>query len=270
MPFITVGRENSGDIKLYYEDHGAGRPVVLIHGWPLSGAAWEKQVPALLAADCRVIAYDRRGFGHSSQPAFGYDYETFTNDLHTLLTELNLRDVILVGHSMGTGEVARYLGRHGAERVSGAVAVSTLGPHLQGVNPAEIQAALAADRPAFLRSFLETFYNFDVTRGKLVSDQAFQQSWSLGVIASPIGTRACVDAWVTDFRKDVGRIATTNVPFTIVHGDADRVLPFAACAEPLHRALPRSKLVVIEGGSHGIAWTHANLVNGEILAMLRR
>jgi non-heme chloroperoxidase len=278
MPFIGVAKENSGEIKLYYEDHGAGRPVVLVHGWPLSGAAWEKQVPALLDHGCRVIFYDRRGFGHSSRPASGYDYDTFVKDLDGLLTKLDLRDVTLVGHSMGTGEVAHYLGKYGGERISGAVVVSTFGPHLpkgpdnpNGVPAAEldkIKAAIAADRPALIRGFLENFYNFDVTKGKLVSEDAFMNSWSIGVSAAPIATYACVDTWATDFRADLPKIAATGVPFTIVHGDADRILPYKACAVPMKEALPKAKLVTIEGGSHGISWTHADKVNAAILEVL--
>ena len=216
MPFVTVGQENSGNIDLYYEDLGSGQPVVLIHGWPLSGASWEKQAAALLAAGHRVIAYDRRGFGRSSQPSTGYDYDTFAEDLNKLLTKLNLRDVALVGFSMGGGEVARYLGTNGSQRVSKAVFIASVPPYLiktsdnpEGVdgNVFEgIKKAIIADRPAFLSAFLANFYNVDVLKGKGISDEAVQASWNVGVGASAKGTLDCVSAWVTDFRNDLPRI----------------------------------------------------------------
>src|SRR5438552_3697269 len=181
MSTITVGKENSTSIDLYYEDHGSGRPVVLIHGWPLSGASWEKQLPVLLAAGYRVITYDRRGFGRSSQPTTGYNYDTFAEDLHQVVTTLALRHLALVGFSMGGGEVARYLGTHGSENVSKAVFIASVPPFLlktadnpEGVDGSVfvgIEKAIAADRPAFLSAFLKDFYNVDVLGGKLISDQ---------------------------------------------------------------------------------------------------
>ncbi len=182
MPYITVGKENSGNIDLYYEDHGTGKPVVLIHGFPLSGASWEKQVQPLINAGYRVVTYDRRGFGNSSKPASGYNYDTFTADLRTLMTKLDLRDATLVGFSMGGGEVARYLGVFGSDRVSRAVFVSAIPPYLLKApdNPMGVdrslfegfQQAIIADRPAFLTGFFQTFYNLDVLKDKLISDQA--------------------------------------------------------------------------------------------------
>lgn len=213
MNYINAGKENSGNIDLYYEDHGKGQPVVLIHGWPLSGASWEKQVPVLLEAGYRVITYDRRGFGHSSQPASGYNYDTLAEDLHKLITKLELRDVALVGFSMGGGEVARYFGLYGNERVSKAVFMAAIPPFLLKTadNPAGvdggvfegIKKAIAADRPAFLSGFLSNFYNVDVLGGKQISDEVVRLSWNVAAGASPRGTLDCVQAWLTDFRKDL-------------------------------------------------------------------
>ncbi|MGO9018963.1 MAG: alpha/beta fold hydrolase [Syntrophobacteraceae bacterium] len=275
MSFINVGKENSGSIDLYYEDHGAGKPVVLIHGWPLSGASWEKQVPALLSEGYRVITYDRRGFGNSSKPAYGYDYDTLAEDLHKLITKLDLRDVALVGFSMGGGEVARYLGTYGSERVEKAAFLSSIPPFLlktpdnpEGVDGSifdGIAKAIAADRPAFLCQFLSDFYNVDVLRGKLISDQVVQYSWAVAAGASPKGTLDCVSAWLTDFREDLKRI---DVPTLVVHGDADRILPFAATGKRTPEFVERSRLVVVEGGPHGLTWTHAEKVNRELLDFL--
>src|ERR687895_509411 len=232
MATITVGKENSTSIELYYEDHGSGLPVVLIHGWPLSGASWEKQTAALLAAGHRVITYDRRGFGRSSKTGVGYTYDTFAADLDKLLKKLDLKKVALVGFSMGTGEVTRYLGKYGSKRVRKAVLIGTLGPFLvkaadnpEGVDAsvfAGIKAALKADRPAFLMEFLRNFYSYDRTGGKLVSERVLEDNWNVAVGASAIGTLACVDAWIEDFRKDIAR---NDVPTLILHGDDDRILP---------------------------------------------
>ena len=211
MPFVKVDQENSGPVELYYEDHGEGKPVVLIHGYPLSGASWEKQVPVLLQAGRRVITYDRRGFGRSSQPAKGYDYDTFAQDLDKLVTALDLRDVALVGFSMGGGEVARYLGAYGSKRVSKAVFISSVPPFLlktpdnaEGIDAsvfAGIEKAVAADRYAFFTEFFKNFYNTDVLLGKRVSEQAVQGSWNVAAGASAAASLACVPAWHTDFRK---------------------------------------------------------------------
>ncbi len=271
MSMITVGQENSAPIELYYEDHGTGAPVVLVHGWPLSGASWEKQVAALLAAGRRVITYDRRGFGRSSRPSVGYDYDTFADDLNALVTKLDLRDCSLVGFSMGGGEVARYLGKYGSERVSRACFISAITPFLLKTteNPGGvdgsvfegIQKAITADRPAFLTKFLGDFYNVDILGNTLISGPAVQASWSVAVHASPKGTLDCVSAWLTDFRKDLARI---DIPTLIIHGDADRILPMAATAVPLSKLLAGSRLVQVQGGPHGILWTHADQVSKEL------
>ena len=272
---IKVGKENSTDIHLFYEDHGSGRPVVLIHGWPLSGRSWEKQKRALLPAGYSFITYDRRGFGDSSQPAFGYDYDTLAEDLHKLMTQLDLRDAALVGFSMGGGEVARYLGTYGSERVSKAVFISAVPPFLlktpenpDGVDSSVfegIREAILADRPAFLSAFLADFYNFDVLGGKLVSDQVVQSNWNVAVGASPKGTLDCVSAWGTDFRQDLVKI---NVPTLVIHGDADRILPLAATGPRTHAMVKGSRLVIVEGGPHGLIWTHAAQVNQALLGFL--
>ena len=277
MPCINVGEENSGSIDLYYEDLGTGKPVVLIHGWPLSGASWEKQVSALLAAGHRVITYDRRGFGQSGKPATGYDYDTFALDLHKLVTKLDLRHVTLVGFSMGGGEVARYLGRYGSERVSKAVFISSVPPFLlktadnpEGMDGSVfegIRKAIAADRPAFLSGFLADFYNVDHLGGKRISDQVVQYNWNVAVGASAKATLDCVPTWGTDFRKDLTRI---DVPTLVIHGDADRILPMAATGIRTHKAVKGAHLVVVEGGPHGLIWTHAEDVNYELVEFIGR
>lgn len=272
---IRVGQENSMPIELYYEDRGTGSPVVLIHGWPLSSASWEKQTAALLAAGHRVITYDRRGFGRSSQPSIGYNYDTFADDLNTVLTTLNLTNVDLVGFSMGTGEVTRYIGKYGTKRVRRAVLIGTLGPYLvkaadnpEGVDASVFEgnkAAIKADRPAFLLDFLHNFYNYDVTGGKLVSEHVVQDNWNVGVGASAIGLLACVDAWIEDFRKDIAR---NDVPTLILHGDADRILPPDATSRRQAKMLKNVKFVELPGGPHGVLWTHADQVNRELVSFL--
>jgi len=232
MPYVTVGRENSGDINLYYEDHGSGRPVVLIHGFPLNSASWEKQTQVLLDAGCRVISYDRRGFGNSSQPTIGYDYTTFTKDLHLLITSLGLRDIVLVDFSIGGGEVARYIGSHGTSRVAKAVFVSAVTPYLlkapdnpEGVDKAVfdgIQMGIIADWPVFLTQFFQNFYNLDTFGGNRISDEGVRLSWNVAARASPKGTYDCISSWLTDFRQDLARI---DIPTLVVHGDADRTCP---------------------------------------------
>jgi non-heme chloroperoxidase len=276
MGYISVGKEHSASIDLYYEDHGSGTPVVLIHGFPLSGAAWEKEVTALLQAGYRTITYDRRGFGQSSHPASGYDYDTFAADLHTLLTQLDLRDVVLVGHSMGTGEVTRYLGKYGSGRVQKAVVVAPIPPYLlksadnpQGVDRSVIDStvrSIVADRFAYLSAFLHDFYNLDVTLGKGVSDEVVRANFTVAAGASAQATAACPPTWLTDFRSDLPRI---DVPLLIIQGNADRILPFPATGKRLHAAVAGSRLVELPGAPHGIPWTHATEINRAVLDFLR-
>jgi len=275
MPYFKVGQENSGSIELYYEDHGAGQPVVLIHGYPLSGRAWDKQVPELLDDGRRVITYDRRGFGKSSQPARGYDYDTFAADLHALLEALDLRDVALVGHSMGTGEVTRYLGRYGSQRIARGVLISPIPPFLLRTpdNPEGLPASLfdgfvqtaRQDGPAWMKGFLDSFYNTDVFLGSLVSEHAYQASWNIAVSASANAAVACIPTWETDFRQDLAKI---DVPMLVIHGDDDRVLPFPSTAQRLPGLIADLQTVVIDGGPHAIAWTHADQVNSALLKFL--
>jgi pimeloyl-ACP methyl ester carboxylesterase len=276
MPYVSVGDENSASIDLYYEDHGSGPPVVLIHGYPLSGRAWDKQLPVLLAAGRRVITYDRRGFGKSSQPALGYDYDTFASDLAALMDKLDLKDAIIVGHSMGTGEVTRYLGSHGSARVAKGVLMSPIPPFLLQAddNPEGLPGSLfdgfvkeaEADTPAWMKGFVDNFYNFDQLRGTLVSDQAWQASFDLALAMSAIAAVACIPTWETDFRADLAKI---DVPIMVIDGDADRVLPYEKTGKRLPGLLKDVQLVTIEGGPHGIAWTHTSQVNEALLQFMR-
>ncbi len=275
MPYMTVGQENSGPIELYFEDHGSGAPVVLIHGYPLSGRAWDKQVPVLIDDGRRVITYDRRGFGKSSQPTIGYDYDTFAADLHALMEGLDLRDVTLVGHSMGTGEVTRYLGSYGSARVAKGVLVSPIPPFLlqTGDNPEGIPASMfdgfiqaaRADAPAWMKGFLDNFYNIDKFRGTLVSDQAYQASWNIASSASATAAVACIPTWETDFRADVARL---DVPMLVIQGDDDRVLPYPKTGQRLPGMIKDLQMVVIDGGPHAISWTHADQVNAALLKFM--
>jgi non-heme chloroperoxidase len=275
MPYVTVGEENSANIDLYYEDHGSGRPVVLIHGYPLSGASWEKQVPVLLNAGHRVITYDRRGFGRSAQPTIGYDYDTFAADLHRLLTHLELQDFSLVGFSMGAGEVARYIGKHGSKGVSRAVFIGGVPPFLlkKADNPEGVDAevfegikkAVAADRYAFFTEFFRNFFNSDVLLGRLVSEQAIQACWNLAAGASATASLACVPTWHEDFRDDLARV---DVPALVIHGDADRIVPLAASGQRTAKLIRGARLSVVKDGPHCITWTHADEVNRELLEFL--
>ena len=275
MPYIPVGKENSGNIDLSYEDHGSGKPVVLIHGYPLSGASWEKQVPVLLEAGHRVITYDRRGFGKSSQPTTGYNYDTFAEDLHKLVTQLGLRDFALVGFSMGGGEVARYLGKYGSKGVSKAVIISGVPPFLlkmpdnpEGVDGSVfegIKKAIVADRYAFFTDFFKNFYNTDLLLGKRVSEQAVQASWNIGAGASATASLACVPTWHEDFRNDLSRV---DVPTLVIHGDADRILPIAASGLRTAKLIKGARLLVVKDGPHCITWTHPEQVNGGLLEFL--
>ena len=275
MPFITVGKENSGNIDLYYEDHGSGRPVILIHGYPLSGASWEKQTAALLAAGHRVITYDRRGFGKSSQPTTGYNYDAFADDLHEIVTKLEVRDFALCGFSMGGGEVARYFGRHGSKGVSKAVFIASVPPFLlktsdnpEGVDGSVfegIEKAVAADRYAFFGEFFKNFYNTDLLLGKRVSEQVVQASWNIAAGASAFASIACVPTWHEDFRQDLTRI---DVPSLVLHGDADRIVPSSASGLRTAKLVNGARLHVVKDGPHCITWTHADEVNRELVSFL--
>lgn len=275
MPYVTVGKENSADIELYYEDHGSGKPVVLIHGYPLSGASWEKQVPALLDAGYRVITYDRRGFGKSSQPTEGYNYDTFATDLHTLITHLRLEDFSLVGFSMGGGEIARYFGKYGPIGASKAVIIGGIPPFLlktgdnrDGVDGAVfegIKKAVAKDRYAFFTEFFNNFFNTDQLLGKRVSEEVVRASWNLAAGASATASLACVSTWYEDFRQDLQRM---DVPTLVIHGDSDRIVPLEASGQRTAKLIKGARLVVVKGGPHCIPWTHAEEVTSELVGFL--
>jgi non-heme chloroperoxidase len=275
MPRITVGTENDAPIEIHYEDHGSGRPIVLVHGYPLDGNSWERQERVLLAAGYRVISYDRRGFGRSSQPTVGYDYDTFAADLNALLDELALDDVVLGGFSMGSGEVTRYLGKYGSGRVRKAALLGVIPPFLlktddnpEGVDGQvfeDIKAAIVKDRYAYFKDFFDNFYNVDELAPDRISEQALQASFNVAAGASPYASYACVDTWLTDFRDDLPKI---DVPTLVVHGTEDRILPYSATAERLPGLIADLKFVTVEGGPHNIAWTHPDEVNNALLEFL--
>jgi len=275
MPYVKVGEENSGSIDLYYEDHGSGAPIVLIHGYPLSGRAWDKQLPPLLEDGRRVITYDRRGFGKSSQPVTGYDYDTFADDLGALMKALNLHDATLVGHSMGTGEVTRYIARYGSDRVAKGVLISPIPPFLlqTGDNPDGLPGTLfdgfmhdaRQDAPAWMKSFLDNFFNIDKFRGTLVSDQYYQYCWNLAASASATAAAACIPTWETDFRADLPKL---DVPMLVIQGDDDRVLPYPKTGLRLPGMIKDLQMDVIEQGPHAICWTHADQVNSALLKFM--
>ncbi|WP_114561280.1 alpha/beta fold hydrolase [Desertihabitans aurantiacus] len=278
MGQIRVGTENSTPVELYYEDQGAGQPVVLIHGYPLSGHSWELQTRELLAAGYRVITYDRRGFGRSSKVGTGYDYDTFAADLDTLLRTLDLRDVVLVGFSMGTGELARYLARYGADRVAKLAFLASLEPFLLGGedNPEGvgqdvfdgITAAALADRYAWFTDFFANFYNLDETLGSRISQAAVDASWAVAITSAPVAASAVVPAWLEDFRADVEAVRASGRPALILHGTADRILPVDATARRFRQLLPEATYVEVEGAPHGLLWTHRDEVNRALLGLL--
>lgn len=275
MGFVKVGTENSTDIELYYEDHGEGQPVILIHGYPLDVTSWDKQTAALLKAGCRVIAYDRRGFGKSSQPTSGYNFDTLADDLRALITTLKLDDVAIVGFSMGGGEVARYIGKFGSAGIRKAAIVSGVVPYLlkapdnpEGLDKAifdGIGAAVQKDRFAFFREFFGNFYNADETRGKRISQEAIDASWGVAAGCSATAALESVAAWYEDFRKDLERI---DIPTLVMHGDADRILPIAATGNRTSKLITGAEYVVIKGAPHGMLFTHADQVNDALVKFL--
>jgi non-heme chloroperoxidase len=275
MATVTVGQENSTPIELYYEDHGEGAPVVLIHGWPLDSRSWEPQVHALIEAGNRVITYDRRGFGRSSRPTAGYDFDTLADDVHKLLTALDLSDATLIGFSLGTGELARYVGTHGTGRLKSCVFIESLAPSFAksaanpyGVDEAgvkDVQQAILDDRFAWLTGLLGDFLNLDDYLGKRVSEEVVRNSWNAGAEASPWATWACVPGWLDDFGEDIKRI---DVPTLIMHGTADRILSIDGQGRLLHAALPDARYIEVEGGPHVMCVTHAEEVNRELLAFV--
>jgi non-heme chloroperoxidase len=275
MSQITVGHENTEDINLHYTDRGTGQPVVLIHGYPLDGASWEKQEERLLDAGYRVITYDRRGFGASSKPSTGYDYDTFADDLDKVLTTLDLTDAVLVGFSMGTGEVARYLARHGSNRVAKAVFLASLEPYLiktadnpTGLDQSVFDGILAtakSDRYAWFTQFYDNFYNLDENLGTRISEEAVRNSWNVAAGAGARASWAVVPTWGTDFRADIQKI---DVPALIAHGTADRILPIDATGREFAKRLPNARYVEIDGAPHGMLWTHADEVSDLLVEFL--
>lgn len=277
MAYITVGTENSADVELFYTDQGTGQPVVLIHGFPLDGESWGKQQAALLDAGYRVIAYDRRGFGASTKTGSGSDYDTFASDLHALIEDLDLDDVALVGFSMGTGEIARYLSRYGAGRVSKAAFLGSLEPFLliTDDNPDGagdqaffdgIAQSVRDDRHAFLTGFFRDFYNLDDHLGDRISQEALDASVATARHAGNTAIAAAPLTWPTDFRDD---IAAITVPALILHGTADNILPIDKTARRFKDLVPAATYVEIEGAPHGLLWTHADEVNEALLAFLQ-
>ena len=279
MATITVGTENSAPIELAYTDRGAGQPVVLIHGYPLDGSSWERQEREILAAGYRVITYDRRGFGDSSKVGSGYDYDTFASDLDTILTTLDLRDVILVGFSMGTGELARYVGRYGHERVAKLAFLASLEPFLVQADdnptgvPREvfdgIMETAKADRFAWYTQFYSDFYNLDENLGSRISSEVVTASWNTATRSAPVAAYAVVPSWIEDFRPDVAAVRASGKPVLIVHGTVDRTLPIDATGRPFHELLPDAEYIEIDGAPHGMLWTHADEVNAALLPFIQ-
>lgn len=281
MPQLSTGTVNGAPpVDLHYTDQGSGSPVVLIHGWPLSGRSWEKQVPALVEAGHRVVTYDRRGFGDSSQPWDGYDYDTFADDLHALLVHLDLREVTLVGFSMGGGEVVRHIARHGTDRVARVTLVAAVPPYLYrsddnpdgGLDDATIdqfRAGVTGDRLAFLDDFLTTFFAAG-DRTDLISEPNRRYHRTIAEFASPKGTLDCITAFGrTDFRDDVRAVSEAGVPTLVVHGDSDAVVPFEVSGKRSHESIQGSTLVVVEGAPHGLLATHPEAVNTALLDFLK-
>jgi pimeloyl-ACP methyl ester carboxylesterase len=278
MTEITAHHGLFKDTNLHVDDTGGvGRPVVLIHGWPLSGEAWSEQVPVLQAAGYRVITYDRRGFGRSDKPRSGYTYDTLSEDLHTLLAELDLNDVTLVGFSMGGGEVARYFTQYGAERLHSVVFASAVPPYLMQSpgNPdgplsakqaAEMAASLTADEDSFYDGFTTQFFS---ANGVLkVTEQQRQEALALCKQADKKAALACMTAFgATDFRDDLPKV---SVPTLVLHGDSDGTVPFEGSGARTHAAIPSSELKVIAGAPHGCNVSHAREWNDALLEFLKK
>jgi non-heme chloroperoxidase len=275
MGFITVGQENSTPIELYYEDHGSGQPVLLIHGYPLDGSSWERQARELLDLGYRVITYDRRGFGRSSKVTTGYDYDTFAADLKVVLDTLDLNDVILVGFSMGTGELGRYTAKYGSDRVAKYAFLASVEPGMlgQGVPQAQfdgIAATAKADRFAWFTQFYKDFYNLDENLGSRISEEAVTASWNTAAGSAPIAAYAVVPSWIEDFTGDVAAVQASGKPALIAHGTADNILPIDATGRAFHAAFPEAEYVEIEGAPHGMLWTHADEVNAVLLPFIQK
>ncbi|MEV8144927.1 alpha/beta hydrolase [Specibacter sp. NPDC078709] len=276
MAYITVGKQNSTDIELYYEDHGTGQPVLLIHGYPLDGHSWERQTRELLGAGYRVITYDRRGFGQSSKVTDGYNYDTFAADLNTVLETLDLNDVVLIGFSMGTGELARYVSRYGHARIAKLAFLASLEPFLvdsDGVPQQvfdDIVTQAKDDRFAWFTNFFANFYNLDENLGSRISQESVTASWNTAARSAPVAAYAVVPAWIEDFRGDVEAVRASGKPALILHGTKDNILPIDVTARKFRLALPDAEYVEVEGAPHGLIWTHAQEVNAALLAFISK
>ncbi|WP_114423320.1 alpha/beta fold hydrolase [Nocardioides houyundeii] len=271
MGFINVGNENSTPVELYYEDQGAGQPVVLVHGYPLDGQSWERQTRELLATGYRVITYDRRGFGRSSKVGTGYGYDTFAADLSAVIETLDLHDVVLVGFSMGTGELARYVSAYGTERIAKLAFLASLEPFLvqRDDNPDGVPqqvfdgivAAAKGDRYVWFTKFYRDFYNLDDTLGSRISEEVVRANWNTATASAPVAAYAVVPSWIEDFRDDVEAVRAAGLPTLILHGTADNILPIDATARRFRDLVPDADYVEVEGAPHGLLWTHADEVN---------
>ena len=275
MGYITAGQENSTPIELYYEDHGTGQPVVLIHGYPLDGSSWERQSREIRAAGYRVITYDRRGFGRSSKVETGYDYDTFASDLNALLTGLALTDVILVGFSMGTGELARYAKLFGTDRVAKFAFLASVEPGMLGQGVPQsvfdgIEASAKADRFAWFTEFYKNFYNLDENLGSRISQEAVTASWNTAAGSAPVAAYAVVPSWIEDFTADVAAVRASGKPALIMHGTSDNILPIDATGRAFHAAFPEAEYVEVDGAPHGMLWTHAAEVNAVLVPFVTK
>lgn len=268
----TTSKEGTDFINIYYEDFGKGQPVVLIHGWPLSGAMWEYQKQAIVNSGYRCITYDRRGFGKSDQPWDGYSYDTLAQDLNDLIKSLHLEDVILVGFSMGGGEVGRYVGKHGTSKLSKLVFLSSIAPfmlktddNLEGVPEKaleELKDAVKTDRLGFLDSFGKKFVNYEDYKDK-ISEEQVHYNWIIAAGASPKGTLDCIDSFgKTDLRADLKKI---DIPTLFIHGDADQIVPITPTAKQGHKIVKNSRIEVIKDAPHGCIFTHVEKINKFLL-----
>ncbi|MCM4154592.1 alpha/beta hydrolase [Gramella sp. AN32] len=277
MSYIeTTSIEKGKNVKLYYQDYGEGKPVILIHGWPLSQAMWEYQVDEVVNAGFRCIAYDRRGFGNSDKPWGGYDYDTLAKDLNDLIENLGLKDAIIVGFSMGGGEVARYIGNYGTSKISKAALVSAVPPFMLKTsdNPDGIErevfedfkAEIKKDRPGFLAGFGKNFLNFNKNKDK-VSEEMADYYWSIACKASPKATLDCIDSFgFTDFREDLKKF---DVPTLIVHGDADEIVPINVAGKKSAELITNNTFKVVTDAPHGLVLTHTNEFNKILLDFLK-
>lgn len=274
MPFIKASKSTK-ELHLFYSDMGSGKPVILIHGWPLSQESWEYTAPVLVENGCRVIAYDRRGFGKSGHTGDAYDYDTLASDLNDVITELKLTGVTLVGFSMGGGEVVRYLSRYGSEKIAKVALVSSIIPYVLKTddNPDGVPAAqfdefkemLKKDRAAFMETFFKQFYGVNLISHP-VSSAFLMWNQHLAMVACPKATLACMDSFAyTDFRSE---LSSVTVPTLIIHGDSDKTVPIETSAYEAAKGIFNSKLIVYEGSPHGLIATEMEKFNEDLLSFV--